>query len=563
MRNFAAFLKTVALAEKQQDVAGNALRLTPELRRIAALPRRDWEETEYNLDFSQWKKAPGFDLWPHQRAALAEIARLLGGFFPLRVGGGKTLICFLAPTVIGAKSTMIVVPGSLREKTEREFAELAEYWQSPINCHIVTYEEISRSTGQDLLEKYWPSLIILDECHKVKNMDAACTRKLRALIEDAEPCVVAMTGTAANEKLSEFAHIVRWALHENSPVPESSAELELWDKCFRQTKHFDRRNITYLTTLGEKSKVQPSAKASLRIFARRFHVTPGIVATSGVNLDVKLFIHLHRKDPPAEVTHAILQATAGILPNGEQSEFTDIQRLEMGFFFRWTKRPPAAWLQARGRWNALLFETIAKDQAGLESPLLVMNAALRSDLGGDAQIVAQDWRDIRKSFNPIANRECVWYSDHAIQAVKEQVGDQPAIVWVNHKDFGRRLQAELGWSYYGAQGKNSLTGQAIEQAPTDRPIVASIAANRTGRNLQHWTRQVLAELPGKGEGWEQLLGRLYRSGQKQDVNTDVLLWPSSDVPFAKAKTSARWRTEQNNGTPDLLILGLQNTGNEK
>ena len=50
-------------------------------------------------------------------------------------------------------------------------------------------------------------------------------------------------------------------------------------------------------------------------------------------------------------------------------------------------------------------------------------------------------------------------------------------------------------------------------------VVASIRAHGTGKNLQQFARAHVANPPSDGATWEQLLGRLHRTGQEADEVT--------------------------------------------
>ena len=56
-------------------------------------------------------------------------------------------------------------------------------------------------------------------------------------------------------------------------------------------------------------------------------------------------------------------------------------------------------------------------------------------------------------------------------------------------------------------------------------VVASIDANREGKNLQgHWYRNLVTTPPTTATWWEQLIGRTHRRGQASDeVHVDVLM----------------------------------------
>ena len=68
-----------------------------------------------------------------------------------------------------------------------------------------------------------------------------------------------------------------------------------------------------------------------------------------------------------------------------------------------------------------------------------------------------------------------------------------------------------GVPYFGAGDSRILDWKG--------PCVASIAAHGTGKNLQHWSSNLVVIPPTSGQVWEQLLGRTHRQGQQEDTVT--------------------------------------------
>ena len=72
----------------------------------------------------------------------------------------------------------------------------------------------------------------------------------------------------------------------------------------------------------------------------------------------------------------------------------------------------------------------------------------------------------------------------------------------------RGLALGLGVPVYGS-GTNI-------PAETAHLCGASIAVHGTGKNLQAWSNQLVISPPSSGKAWEQLLGRMHRTGQQAD-----------------------------------------------
>jgi hypothetical protein len=94
-------------------------------------------------------------------------------------------------------------------------------------------------------------------------------------------------------------------------------------------------------------------------------------------------------------------------------------------------------------------------------------------------------------------------------------------------DGTRRLRNKLAQvsnlRYYGRGGVDE-NGRPIEQHVKDWSMIASIASNAEGRNLQGWSNNLITSCPPNGSQIEQLLGRTHRDGQEADeVNVEVML----------------------------------------
>ena len=200
---------------------------TGEFRRVQALPRRNWNDAdlpELTGLLTEMLRTPGGDmtLWPIQAAALREIHDYRGAFLPIGVGRGKALISLLAPVVLESKRPVLFVPADLREQTNRKvLPEMRLHWKLRPQLKVIGYSELSLAKNARMLWELRPDLIILDECHSVKNPGAGRTRRMRRFMKEfPETVVVAMSGTVSNRSIKDYWHIVFWALKERlTPLP--------------------------------------------------------------------------------------------------------------------------------------------------------------------------------------------------------------------------------------------------------------------------------------------------------------------------------------------------------
>ncbi len=94
-----------------------------DLARILALPRRthtDLAALATELTALLKQPAGNMSLRHIQALALYDIGTVNGGFLPIGVGEGKTLISLLAPFVLNAAKPILLLPAGLQEKTQRE-----------------------------------------------------------------------------------------------------------------------------------------------------------------------------------------------------------------------------------------------------------------------------------------------------------------------------------------------------------------------------------------------------------------------------------------------------------
>jgi hypothetical protein len=131
------------------------------------------------------------------------------------------------------------------------------------------------------------------------------------------------------------------------------------------------------------------------------------------------------------------------------------------------------------------------------------------------------WRTIRSTFEP--NVEARWCDDSALKTCAHWLG-RPGLLWTEHRFFAEALAEATGLPYFGAGGF-SATGAYIEDCKPGDAAIASIDANREGKNLQRlWSRNLVVCPPASAAIWEQMIARTHRPGQEADeVEFDVLL----------------------------------------
>lgn len=527
--------KTGSLRRTVQRMFKKSVPESDEFRRICGIPRRKWDETQLAeaVELLTWGyKTPhgSQSLRPLQAWALTETHDFGGLFGPIQVGEGKTLISYLAPVLSGAERPMLIIPARLRQKTDYEFAELSKHWVKHPDYVIESYERISRSTGAGILAEREPDLIVFDEVHKLKNRSAAVTRKISHYMAHSKGTkVVAMSGTIINRSLLDFAHILRWCLPaELYPLPLTELELEAWAAAVDEIKMHEKRmqgGIGALALLhpdvGDRFEI--SRKDAREAVRMRLHETPGVVASSGSQVDASLNIELVKVSGYNSRVESLVKGLHdGFKPNGDVITDEDLtsrwritRTLTSGFWYQWDPEPPEEWMEARSEWKKHARTILQSNKPGLESEGLVAGAAWAGKLGERTEKIYARWFAVKSTFKP--NPVPVWEDMRLVNEILGWVHQHTGIVWVSDVPLGEKLQ-ENGLRYYHRMGLDSK-GSFIDHARGTKKgdcIVASIESNFEGRNLQHWNDNLITSPPPTGRVWNQLLGRTHRPYQTAD-----------------------------------------------
>jgi hypothetical protein len=493
-------------------------------------------------------------LRPVQVAALQAIHDVGGMLGPIRVGGGKTLISYLAGVVSEVDRMLLLVPAKLRKKTLRDFALLKRHWRAPARMHLMSFELLARDRGIRELQAYRPDLIVADEAHKLKNTRAACTKRVHRYLtkENPEARYVDMSGTITKRSIMEYYHRQNWAIPDGlQPLPRKYHETKDWaDAIDEKTSQAGRLMPGALLQLCSDEEIQILAKdhrksTAVRVtregYCRRLMTAPGVVGTEE-QFDGAMSLQIQAHE--FALGPAVVEAFRGLrddwaLPDGHPIDtpialWRHARELVQGFYYKWDPPPPPEWLIARRSWAGTVREVL-KNYRDIDSPLMVTRAVEESRIPWAKGPLAE-WRAIKDTFKP--NTVAEWIDDACLQWVAKWASDRRGIIWVSEVAFGKRLAEETGLPYYGAKGL--CNGRMIEDET--QTCIASIAANSEGRNLQQFNENLIVSVPPGGAVWEQLLGRTHRDGQDaDDVSADVLMccYEQWDV-FRRARRDAEY-----------------------
>lgn len=537
-------------------LAPRAVQRGPEFRRIAALPWRPVpRQAELDALVSTLTRALRTPwgrqvLRPKQALACAELVRCRGGFFPLMPGAGKTLITYLAPTLLRAVRPLLILPKGLVQETEDKFRDLHEHWIGPAPgaYRMESYAFLShpnqgvKAEQDEFLARYQPDLIVLDEAHKSKDPQSVAHKRLRRY-RQANPgaAFVALTGTPAKSGLENYAAIMEWCLPLGcpAPTPDHYVELQDWIGAI-DDKVPDRIGAGALLDFCSPEDRAYAAlgpahelRSARRGFKRRLTCTPGVVSSLGEPfLDVPLTIEPYwparydaTKEPLFKKLRTLaLTPTDDPVPDGMQ-EWSTARELALDLHYRWDPPAPSAWRDRRRECFTWARKAITHTRVrGVDSWATLVRAVEAGQIKDDGLIAR--WLEIEPTFVP--NPVPVWHSTEALDSAAAWLREHPrGVVWCEHRFFAQRLADTTGLPYFAEHGIDAKTGLFVlsrdNYTPSiPGPCILSWRSNGEGRNLQWWRDQLFLTFPQDPVAAEQTIARLHRPGQTDPVR--VYVW---------------------------------------
>lgn len=516
--------RALSLPGYEGDTRGS-VEMSTEFRRVHDLPRvgarNDLQDLVELLTEAYRTPEGEMTLRPIQALTLEAVHDHRGAFGAIGVGEGKTLITYLAPLVMGAESPVLIVPAKLKRKTERDFADLRKHWREGASIRIVSYEKLGRVSGAD--ELAGADLVMADEVQKLKNLSAAVTRRVvRFLRENPEVVFLALSGTIASRSLMDFHHLLALTLGADAmPLPAPSRETKVWARAVDEkvTTRARPGPLRMLLETGEVASLE-NVRAAV---GRRIFSAPGVLSTPKKSVDASIIMDFWSPKLPASIKPLMDALTVGkIAPNGDEATPADVYRhartLVCGFFYEWDPPPPEDWMDARRQWKRFARDILEQEDPRFDSEFQVALGVKRGLLNSGG--VWEDWAAIKDTFKP--NSVPRWVDTSTLRGVASCLTG-PTIIWVEHVAVGEKLSEITGLPYFQRLGQTS-TGAFIQDADPSGSIIASIASNAEGRNLQAWSRNVVVTPPASGKTWEQMLGRTHRQGQEADeIEVTVIL----------------------------------------
>ena len=223
-RQFEKFLEQSASIDADLRCYEDALTLVAGVR--DAQSRRDIIDKAFPLGSSD----PAFDslltvkLYDYQREGALFACKAGRSLIGDEMGLGKTIQAIATAEILakhmGVERVLVICPTSLKYQWEREIAkftnrdaqvigglvnERRELFEAPSFFKILNYDTVHRDI--DLIRRWAPDLVILDEAQRIKNWN---TRLARSVKQVASPYAVVLTGTPLENRLEELVSIVQF-----------------------------------------------------------------------------------------------------------------------------------------------------------------------------------------------------------------------------------------------------------------------------------------------------------------------------------------------------------------
>lgn len=536
-----------------------------------------------------------------QAWTLYEIGIVGGAIGAISVGSGKTGITIFALLALNTydpkiRCGLLLLPTQQVTQLHHEYRLIREHFHVPEMrihtgsvgkqelapnmpmLHVRPYSLLSIASNSDWIRKLAPQAVISDECDKLKIIDGAGTsRVMRHFFERGDTAFVGLTGSLSDSRLGEYYHLMAIALKYHSPTPLDQVTVDEWERVISATGSPD--------LAGELRRLCAPGEHVWDGFRRRLNETKGVIIAAGASVDVKLVIRQREAPaiPEAVAVELNRLRTGWVRPDGE--ELVDAMavaecalELACGMYYRWIfpRGEPEAlikeWLGARKDFHKEQREFLLDRREYLDSPALAEKAAMRhwgdlpkrKDQPEWQSYAWPRWRDVRGRVKP--QTDAVWIDDFLVRDAVEWAHETKGIIWYKIKEFGRRI-ADLGGFTLHDGGPDALErliggrkGSKVYRGEDGaRSIVCSIQSNGRGRDgMQRiFNNQLIANPPASGAGWEQMLGRSHRQGQKADqVNT----WfykhtPELQAVIDKALRKSEYAERTYLGVPQKIRLG--------
>ena len=537
---------------------------TPEIKRIAALPRRVWSE-EAGLRLAEMMtrelRTPKgtMRLRSVQAIALYEAMEVGGLFGPIRVGGGKTLLSGLLPVVLEAKRPVLLLPATLIDKTTIDFKLLREHWRIATNLQI-DLVRAPRPRAKRGEAPVHPAGFYRSRRRAFPEEREGWADSSRYSVHARAPGdeFAVLSGTVMKGSIRDFASASSVGAEEPRTDSATDDEVDVWaDALDEKVNPLSRRKPEALfdwrsEPLQAIDMGFRNVTSARRVFQSRLLETKGVVASSktdGVTCSLRVSALEYQPAPITEqhignMRYGVKDASGEytVLPWSTPDGWTFSQAIEFRMYLRQlalgfhsdlgSPRPPLEWSSAQVRDWAVLrarntFEVAHARHGAPGRERRGRGRASRRDARQRGARCATRSRSSRRTCGttiPLSRRAAEWMER------------EKGMVWTEHVFFARRLAQLTGAAYYGANGLSD-GGESITVVKAGKAIIASVQANGTGRNLQMFSANLVTSCPPSPRSWSSSSAEHIATARRRTRSRSTYCWGVASTTMRSTERS--------------------------
>lgn len=269
---FESFLSQAASIDHDLRCYDDVLGFVAEVRDRARRSERIAQAFPRGTRDRAWRGLIKGELYAYQREGALFAARAGRSLIADEMGLGKTIQALAAAEImareLGVERVLVVCPTSLKHQWEREIARFTDRkttviggmrtrreqrYASALGFFTITnYDTVHLDL--DLIARWSPDLVILDEAQRIKNWN---TRTARSVKRIASPYAIVLTGTPLENRLEELVSIVEFVdKHRLGPTFKFLAEHQVRDEHDKVVgyRHLDRIGKTLAPLLIRRVK---------------------------------------------------------------------------------------------------------------------------------------------------------------------------------------------------------------------------------------------------------------------------------------------------------------------
>lgn len=571
-----------------------AVWLTDQLRTSAGCDRCGEMREHSHLCPYRLHERPPLKLRPVQAVILWEYHLLRGAVGWIPVGGGKSLITFLAALMIGALRPMLFLPANLVKDTWTKFEVYDRYWKRPNPLpQVLSFSTLTQKKHLRLLFDTDPDCLMGDECDKAKDQTRSTFKRVDRFVRETNQyehrCAsMWLSGSGMRLSLQDDAHFAAWALGPRAPVPLEDKALQDWSMALDEERKVGAGRLRpgALLAFADQFMV-PHADPSLPAigeldraregYSRRYAYSPGIIVYDGSECDQPLTIDFVKPpyDAVLEQEFERFRTTQcnvdGMLLADPLARDRYEGQIGWGGCYYWDPPPPAYWRSARYNWNCFVRDEIFESQSRTGHELDTEMAVAQAFPDNEYYLA---WRAVKGDYDPEKNTKVRFFSYSVVQFTAQLAADAeragaPCVIWVKHEAFAQALAALTGWYFFGEMGERiDQYGRSIKDATIENylrdyvgrqppTVILSVDSNMRGRNLQAYCNSLNVGWERAAPRAEQRLGRLHRSGQDRPVHDRVILLSTQTIlGFQKTLDEAQHVKKLRRLTQKILTAGV-------